>query len=1050
MKKLCRLLIVSVLACGIVFAVAGCGRQDEQDPTPIDPDEDVVTTINDAYDGENRPNFDDIFDYDSGYEAQPPATEFTVTIAGTDKVTFDDGTYSRLFDAGEVISSDMFDISEEVASVGREFLGFGVLGADGNISGSVDLTGGNTVTFREDVTLVPYFTASGEFTQLTMSRFNTASLVGEFVSHYNAGTATKASGQVVRGEEYAVTGGLMLTDAEPIYAGSSLRFDTSYLGGDSVPAGVYEFEYNIDNGGDSDLHLSIYQVSMGTDYTAGDYLYERKHYRIDVNVAAGESTTVHGQYQLDSNANALTYVVFENDTDTLSLGISVAYRAVEGAEAPENPEPPETDLESSITLDESSFKNGFDVNGFTATSQRIGHMLTVPTEEQITLSDDPETVFEYWMLKREDSDEAVRVTSSTRVPACDAVLVPYFTPVSEITLDLPEGITYTGDLFDNTQLAGNVLVAPDITEMSGTVSGRSVAGWYLPDEDNRMVTEDTVVTEGGMRLAPYFAAAEGFTQLTVGSGRNTSYNPDAVPGDFTDHVAETGDGTATVTRNYAVIGNDGFAVGGGLLVNDPGVITAGSAIRLDTDYGDSNISAGVYEFEYNITNLGSEPFRFSLYQISASSEYKLNAETGSYYDYEARHRIDVELGAGESGTYSAKYNLGENGNALTYIVIEEDVSSLRFAISMAYASSSESADPANPLTDHNADIKISDNLPDGFEVTGDYSVSQRIGHRITLPTDDQIVNPDGLVIGEWTFTPAGGNYSVTVTDDTRVPEGGGTIAPVFVELTEITFDLPEGAQLTDDFSVRQPVGWDIVLPTDEQVTGDSGTIVGWYNTATNQAISSDQKVMAGLTIAPYYAAGGSGAVLTPCVGADNATVPDYVVQYNEDLTEYTDWVETDENGDPVLDGDGNPVEIDTDTVFSASQTYDNHMYGTRVTSDFDFAANDGFRVKTAASERLVANNSYKINITLTNMAESGTLSFDMWQINSSSWMTEPNLSSSGSRLNSGETVEIGAGETVELTVTVTGYANSNLLTMFVFTGASEGLDLFISMSQATV
>ena len=377
-------------------------------------------------------------------------------------------------------------------------------------------------------------------------------------------------------------------------------------------------------------------------------------------------------------------------------------------------------------------------------------------------------------------------------------------------------------------------------------------------------------------------------------------------------------------------------------------------------------------------------------------------------------------------------------------MIEEDVSSLRFAISMAYASTSESADTANPLTDHNADIKISDNLPDGFKVTGDYSVSQRIGHRITLPTDDQIVNPDGLVIGEWTLTPAGGNYSVTVTDDTRVPEGGGTIAPVFVELTEITFDLPEGAQLTDDFSVRQPVGWDIVLPTDEQVTGDSGTIVGWYNTATNQAISSDQKVIAGLTIAPYYAAGGSGAVLTPCVGADNATVPDYVVKYTEDRTSYENW----------LNADGTD-EIDTDEVFSADQIYDEHLYGTLIESSYSFAENDGFRIKTGVDTNMpLRGQNYRIVLTFKNMAEEGNLSFDMYQINSSSWMTEPNMSEQGIHLNSDGTVVLAPGASVEFTIEI-NYSNGsnhrgNLMTMIIFEEASEGMSLFVSMSQTAL
>lgn len=1046
MKKSGKLFAVCLLTLSIALAAFGCGESEQVTPAP-EPDGNVVTTIVDAYDGESRPNFDEEFDYDSGYVPQPPATEFTVTIAESDKVTFKDGSSSKRFDAGEGVTLDMFSVSDEVVADGRTFIGFGLLGNNGEMSGTVDLTGDNAVTFREDVTLVPYFSASAGYTQLTMNRFNTASLVGEFVSHYNAGTATATPGQVVRGGEYAVSGGLMLKDPDPVYAGSSLRFDTSYLGGDSVPAGVYGFEYNFDNSGKTDLHLSVYQVSMGTDYTKGDYLYETKHYRLDITVGAGESVTAYGQYALEANGNALTYVVFENDCPQLSLGVSVAYRAIEDAEEPENPASPTDGLNVSVTLDEDSFLNGFDVENFTETTQRIGHILKVPSGDQIVASTDPETVFEYWMLERADGSEPIRVTSSTRVPACDATLVPYFTPVTEIKLDLPEGIEFTGE-FDYTQLEGGVLVAPDVEYVTGaTADGRKVAGWYLPEEDNVMVTASTTVSAGEMTLAPYFAAADGATQLTVGSGRNTSYNPDQVPGEFTQHVDV--DKTATVSRNYAVMGADDYAVGGGILVNDPSKITAGAAIRFDTRYSDGTaIPDGVYKFEYNLINLGTEPIRMSLYQISASAEYKYNEGTNSKYDYETlRHRIDVDLESGESGTYSANYELTSNDNALTYIVLEEDVSSLRFAMSVSYAATEEPADAANPLNDYTADIAISPDLPEGFSVTEAYVSAQRIGHTITLPTEEQLVNPNGLVIGEWRLTSADGKTTVTVTDDVRVPMDGGTLYPVFAELTEVRFELPEGASLTDDFDTTQPIGWKLVLPTDEQVTGDTGSIIGWYNYETGAAISSGELVTKNMVVAPYYAAGGSGSVLKPCVGADNATVPDYVVKYNQDHTKYDYWYQLDEDGNPLEDSDGDPIMMDTDSVFAASQVYRDHLYGTRVTSSYDFVKDDGFRVKTGASETLVTGSSYKINVTLTNMAKSGTLKFSMWQINSSSWMMEPNLSEKGTKFNGGSEVAIAAGETVELTVTVSGYSNKNLLTMFIFNDVSDGLDLFISMSQ---
>ena len=57
--------------------------------------------------------------------------------------------------------------------------------------------------------------------------------------------------------------------------------------------------------------------------------------------------------------------------------------------------------------------------------------------------------------------------------------------------------------------------------------------------------------------------------------------------------------------------------------------------------------------------------------------------------------MDVDLAPGESMSATAQYLLGSNGNALTYIVVEEDVSSLSFG----FAASSKIVDGAADVAD---------------------------------------------------------------------------------------------------------------------------------------------------------------------------------------------------------------------------------------------------------------------------------------------------------------------------------------------------------------
>ena len=240
-------------------------------------------------------------------------------------------------------------------------------------------------------------------------------------------------------------------------------------------------------------------------------------------------------------------------------------------------------------------------------------------------------------------------------------------------------------------------------------------------------------------IKPYFSPKEGYLALDIGSGKDGKFNYDQVPGSITNNK--------TIKYNSDVLvkgGESGYTEVGCSFV-ETSFVDINSAIRLDSK-GQSVIdAAGIYEFTYNFENLGDYPLHFDCYQISASSEYK------GKYDYESRYRIDIDLNAGESIYCTAQYSLGQNGNALTYIVADRSMPngfSLGMSMSIKKTALTEVDSKYDSEPEEATKGKVKLHLPDGISVNN-YVEEQTAGVAITIPSDDQITNTSGKEIAGW-------------------------------------------------------------------------------------------------------------------------------------------------------------------------------------------------------------------------------------------------------------------------------------------------------------
>ena len=885
-SKFIKTLFLGCALAGCAFAAACADKEDDEIFVP-DPgvDDNYVPSINDAYEP-NRPDYDSDFDFDSGYQPAPPATEYTVEIVNSPYVSFADGSATQTLSTGEGLTLDSFKIDKAVDDAGRTLAGFGVLDENGKVTSKVAF-GETAISFGEDVKITPYFSMPEEYTPLTLgsganSKYNSDGVPGDFAAHANGkaptytGRVEVSEGLIVGGgkDGFAVGNGLAVYDPDPITAGSAIRFDTSY--GFNITEGVYEFIYNVENRSSEVISLSIYNISASAEYKKAQnfYAYEDR-YRMAVDLEPGESTIVSGQYALGSNGNALTYIIVENDISTLDLSMSLAYRQVE-AEAPVNPEPEPFNNYTKVTLD---LPENFTVSGYEE-DQRAGRRLVVPSSDQIT--NNTGSGFIGWKLIRNDNGVETTLTdamlsadtiNAVRVPLNGGKLVPVLAESTSIKVSLPAGLTLEG--YNTEQTAGDKLVVPTASQVKGDLGGRVLEGWYVVGSDNNdshdiTIVDANTVVESGMTIAPYFLPvnntmlAKGeqvtFGKRTDGGGIPTNSCIDS----YSSGIVNTNfvGGGANATRNNVIVGEDGFAYMGNVL-SYGGTIAKGETWRVTTTMGsDKPIKKGTeYAFYFTFKNFGQNAISLSFVMVNSGT----NAETSPF---------EVKLAPGEvkSVNVVAAYKNGsDNNNVMAYFTATDANVDLQLGVAFSMAENKTTPDPENNVTvtiDNSTYVTFASGEAVNDEISAGSALTKDM-----FKVSDKVAKSGRELLG-FAVLDASGNVVKTVAfGDEYLVEENITITPYFSAPSGYTqLVLGSGKTNTPGYSTDG-------VPGDFSTHADAGEV----EVVKNQLIEGGAQGFtsgSGLVITDNQAIGADSAIRLDSSYGKNITPGVYEFMYN--------------------------------------------------------------------------------------------------------------------------------------------------------------------------
>lgn len=658
--------------------------------------------------------------------------------------------------------------------------------------------------------------------------------------------------------------------------------------------------------------------------------------------------------------------------------------------------------------------------------QYIGDLLVLPTADQFTNNTGKR--FDGW--KDKTTGKELR---DGMVIEGDIVLVPMLTAYAEFTIELPAGLTLK-ESYNTKYFVGEALVAPTAEDIEANTTGMEAPLGWFDVTTGLAVTADTIVRDG-LTIAPYWEHSAGYNYVKVGSGSKSGYNTDKMPGDIVIHADAAGDahtvnykGFTTATSSTAAIvygGKNGYSVLGSVL-SDTAPVTAGSAIRFDSKHAqtlpgtnEAKVSS-VVEFNYTIQNSGTTPLNISIYQISASGEYK----TPTYYAYESRYRVEVILEPGESVVKTAQYLLETNGNALTYVVFEKDVSSFSFGIAISSKIVEGATDVDAKYKDQapsNNNIKLTYDPADnqGIAMNEEY-LTKRVGHFITAPVAGTDYTPNAQWnITKWQLIVGSQTYDIpeTLKDYTSLllPSTAGTLKAVMVEKEDldVIFRDDNGVNVTDA-KTKYQTGDKLELPAISAATTDGRKHLGWFDTATNKIVTADTVVIEKMTLAPYFAPK-AGTALTPGSGfqLDSNKVSD------KGVDNFTGFVRDN-------------FTVDMDVLVGDEK-------GTEISYSKAFADKDAFRVKTKYA---IKAGSYIFTFKFVNYGNE-EVKFTVYQVLSGN--TTTNMPKQDIILAGGTN----ASAVATLTVNPTG-TNGNALTYFVMNGAANGFDLGITMSVTEV
>ncbi len=343
---------------------------------------------------------------------------------------------------------------------------------------------------------------------------------------------------------------------------------------------------------------------------------------------------------------------------------------------------------------------------------------------------------------------------------------------------LPVGEVLTQAHFDVSTLGGHTVAGVGVYNEEGKISGFQKLEDFVP--------------LAAATIAPFFAPENGDAYL-YGSNQVGDYYYAADGADLSKNPEY-----AFTLENVVI---DGYM---GRKISLANTLTANSYFRTVTTL--EREPGQQYTYHYIFKNFGETAISFTVYQMHTGHAWATE---------ENRVASDpVVLQPGESKPVSITVdNTRTDKNTLTLIKLDADIANMSLGVVMAR----ENTTPTQPAT-------ITLDLPAGFTVSDDYERNVRTNDKLVLPTASQITNNTGHRLLHWVYADGTkAEAGVRLTGDI-------TLRPVLTETVTVTLDLPDKFEVSDDYVTKYETGDRLVLPTDEQITNNTGNkFIRWVD-----------------------------------------------------------------------------------------------------------------------------------------------------------------------------------------------------------------------------
>lgn len=333
--------------------------------------------------------------------------------------------------------------------------------------------------------------------------------------------------------------------------------------------------------------------------------------------------------------------------------------------------------------------SGIQISSDYITAVRTGDGLVLPTADQIINTTGKEIIG--WKY----ADGSLAATGD--MIEDDIVLVPILGEDAVITVELPDGLTLSGE-YATTQTTGKTLVLPTAEQIEGVpADDREILGWYNV-ATGEIIGADTVIEDTSLTIAPYWTRQAGTATLQnveEASANGSSLVFNNVQSTNVPMNVYNAAGTAITNgpstyfnvtsgseyANDTVIdgGEGGYAELGNVLSTKSGVtLEKGMAFRCGTKIseGDAVVPLNTpITFYYNFQNFGDSAIHLTIQGVNNGAEVEGPVTN-----------IDLEAGESITVSFTVTYTKGStNKNVMAYFTVMENIVDLQLGVSVNVA-----------------------------------------------------------------------------------------------------------------------------------------------------------------------------------------------------------------------------------------------------------------------------------------------------------------------------------------------------------------------------